>query len=218
MNNVQIEKQTPQKNKQRIENLQKNSLANVQARNQNSENQFRENGSAPKKGVGNNARPLIPIAALSAVVTSQMVDHLAPRIFKDIKGYLDAQFGEEKVESWLTFFNGEHVGDENAVYTMLREAAPSLPEEFSLSNLMDWKPIKARVTQSPVAAAAAVAAGVGTLYIAREFLKNGKVPFASASELAEKTKAKLAGSRAKTSKKSAPKKPTRSKKTTRARA
>jgi hypothetical protein len=218
MNTIQTEKQTPQKNQQPVENFQKKANRDLQTRKQNSANQDYENGSSTNKSTQNNPLTLIPVAAISAVVTSQMVDHLAPRIFKDIKGYLDDQFGEEKVESWLTFFNGDHVGDENAVYTMLREAAPSLPEEFSLSNLMDWKPIKTRMTQSPVAAAAAIAAGVGTLYITRELLKNGKIPFIGAGDLAGKSKAKMTGGGAKTPKRSTPKKSLSSKKTARARA
>lgn len=191
MNNIQTEKSSNKKNNQRSANYQNgqgSSQASMKTRSQDSQDRGM---SQRQESANGGAMSMIPVSAISAVVTSQLVDNFAPRIFEDIKEYLMEEFGEEKVESWMTFFNGEEAGDENAIYTLIRNAVPTLPEEFSLSGIMDWAPVKARVSKNPVSAAAALAAGVGALYLTREMLKSGSFSFASVSKAVKSGKEKL---------------------------
>jgi hypothetical protein len=190
-NNMQTEKNTNKKNNQRPGGFQ-NSPSKQGGSSMGRQNRGQQTGASPNAS-------MVPLAAVSAAVTSQLVDNFAPRLFADIKEYLAEQFGDKKVESWLEFFQGEE-GDDTALYSLIRNAIPSLPEEFNLSNFMEWEPIRLKIKKNPVATAAIVATGVGALYLTREYLKTGNFSMENVSRAVQNGKAKLMGSAPKASK------------------
>lgn len=115
------------------------------------------------------------VNAMGAVVTKELAD-IAPGVIEDIISKLGTVFGEESVEKFRSLLAVSTIDTEEAFYNIVRAAVPNLPKDFSINNLSalaDWEPVKNKITKHPVASAATVAAGVGALFLVREYLNRG---------------------------------------------
>lgn len=112
-------------------------------------------------------------AAVSTALINEVAS-FAPNIVEEILQKLGERFGEERIEKFSALLGGKTEGAEGSLMSVIRAALP-VSEEISLENLpqlANWDAVKKRISKNPVMVASAVVAGVGALYVAREYLNS----------------------------------------------
>ncbi|HMN69734.1 MAG TPA: hypothetical protein PKC28_14420 [Bdellovibrionales bacterium] len=138
---------------------------------------------------------------VSTAVTKELAG-LAPGVIDDILAKVGNAFGQGNLKKWSKLIGNGKDGIESSLMNIVHAAAPTLPKDVSLADLtalVKWKPVKDKLAKRPVATAASVAAGVGALYLLREYLnrQGGSSGTPRASGKARKTTTRKAKSRAK---------------------
>lgn len=142
-------------------------------------------------------------AAVSTALINEVAS-FAPHIVEDILQKLGERFGEDKIEKFTALLGAKNEDGDASLMNVIRSALP-LPQEMTLENLpqlADWEAVRKRIAKNPVMVASAVVAGMGALYVAREYL-NTKGDFSIKGLLPEAVGMKKATSSRK--KKAAPK-------------